>query len=180
MIKVVFPSAGHNINDPGAVYNGRKESQEMMCLRTLVVDNMNKLGHENVPDMDSETASQHQSRIKTGNGSVVCEFHLNASANLTASGTEAIVSNDANALSKAMAKELTDVTAKIMGIKNRGVKPESETARGRIGIVHKAGTTVLLEVCFLSNRTDMAAFDKFKVSLAKAYSDILIKYDNKI
>lgn len=179
-VKVVFPSAGHNINDPGAVYNGRKEAQEMMCFRELVVKFLNDQNHVNVPDQDSETASQHQSRIKTGNGSVVCEFHLNASANLTATGTEAVISDTASANSKQMAIELTDASAKILGIRNRGVIPESRTPRKRIGIVNKVGTSVLLEVCFLSNIIDMSAFDTHKVELAKAIAEILIKYDNLI
>lgn len=179
-IKVVFPSAGHHLKDSGAFYNGRKESAEMLCIRQLVVQELNSSNHANIPDLDDETASQHQGRIKTGNGSVVCEFHLNASVNLTATGTEAVISNTATANSKQMAIELTDTTSRILGIRNRGVIPESKTARGKIGIVNKAGTSVLLEICFLSNENDMNAFDAHKVALAKAYAEILIKYDNLI
>jgi len=179
-VTVVFPSAGHNIKDPGAVYNGRKEAQEMMCLRDLVVGFLNQRNHSNIPDLDSETASQHQSRIKTGNGSVVCEFHLNAASNVTATGTEAVISDSATANSKQMAIELTDATARILGIRNRGVIAESKTPRKKIGIVNKVGTSVLLEVCFLSNVSDMLAFDIHKVELAKAIAEILIKYDNLI
>ena len=179
-VKVVFPSAGHHLSDSGAFYNGRKESEEMMCLRELVVKELNTKNHANIPDEDSETASQHQSRIKTGNGSVVCEFHLNASSNLNATGTEAVIAKTATANSKQMAIELTDVTSEILGIKNRGIITDDKTHRKRIGIVNKAGTSVLIEVCFLSNKSDMSSFDIHKVALAKAYAEILIKYDNLI
>jgi N-acetylmuramoyl-L-alanine amidase len=177
---VIFPSAGHHLSDPGAVYNGRKESHEMMIFRDLVIAVLKKKKHKYVSDNDAETASQYQLRMKPGDGSVVCEFHLNAAANLKATGTEAVVKKNAPANSIAMAKELTDVTAKILGIKNRGVIDETKTARGKIGIVNKPGTAVLVEVCFLSNVKDMEAFDKHKSILAEAYADILIKYDNLI
>lgn len=179
-VQIVFPSAGHNIKDPGAVYNGRTEASEMICFKTLVVEFLNESKHPNIPDEDTETASVHQSRIKTGNGSVVCEFHLNASSNLTATGTEAVIKDNATANSKQMALELTTGTARILGIKNRGVIPESKTPRGRIGIVNKVGTSVLLELCFLSNTSDMAAFDQHKFELAKFIAETLIKFDNLI
>ena len=179
-VEVIFPSAGHHLSDSGAFYNNRKESEEMMCFRELVVKELNALNHANIPDNDLETASQHQSRIKTGNGSVICEFHLNASSNLTATGTEAVIAKNATANSKQMAIELTDVTSKILGIKNRGIITDDKTPRKRIGIVNKEGTSVLLEVCFLSNTNDMASFDIQKVALAKAYAEILIKYDDFI
>lgn len=179
-VEVIFPSAGHHLKDSGAFYNGRKESDEMMCFRDLVIKELNIKNHKNIPDNDLETATQHQARIKTGVGSVVCEFHLNASANLTATGTEAIISKNASANSKQMAIELTTATEKILGIKNRGVKTDAETPRGRIGIVNKPGTTALLEICFISNKNDMKSFDLNKETLAKEVAKILIKFDNLI
>lgn len=177
-VKVIFPSAGHNLKDPGAVYNGRKEADEMISIRNMIVLLLGEANHANIPDNDTESASQHQARIKTGAGSVVCEFHLNAAANQKATGTEAVVKLNATENSKAMAKELTDATARILGIRNRGVITEAQTARKKIGIVNKPGTAVLLEICFLSNPDDMKAYDAHKPELAKTYAEILIKYDN--
>lgn len=179
-VKVVFPSAGHHNADPGAVYGGRKEGEEMKCFRDLVIQFLNEKGHANIPDRDYETAGQHQARIKTGEGSVVCEFHLNASVNASATGTEAVVKNYAPAYTIAMAQELTATVSEILGIRNRGIIPDTNTPRGRIGIVNKAGITVLLEICFLSNPSDMAAYDQHKVELAKKVAEILIKFDNLI
>lgn len=179
-VEVIFPSAGHHLADSGAFYNNRKESEEMMCFRELVVKELNALNHANIPDNDSETASQHQSRIKTGNGSVICEFHLNASSNLTATGTEAVIAKNATANSKQMAIDLTNATERILQIRNRGVITDDKTPRKRVGIVNKTGTAVLLEICFLSNKNDMALFDNHKVELAKEVAKILIKYDNLI
>lgn len=177
---VIFVSAGHHNGDPGAVYNGRKEADETKKMRDMVVEHLKQKNHEFIPDMDNETASQHQARIKTGSGSVVIEFHFNAAVNTKATGTEAIVKNNATPNSIALAKELSEVTAKILGIKDRGVKTEAQTARGKIGIVNEAGAAVLLEICFISNRGDMAAYDMHKAQLAKAYADLAIKYDDLV
>lgn len=179
-ILTIFPSAGHHNADSGAYYNGRKESEEMKCFRDLVIRALTAKGYPSIPDHDNETASQHQARIKPGNGSVVIEFHLNAAANITATGTEAVVKENPTKNSVEMAAELVDVTAKILGIKSRGVLSEARTARRKIGIVNKAGTTALLEICFLSNPKDMAAYDANKTQLATAVADILIKYENLI
>lgn len=180
MIKVIFPSAGHHNADPGAVYNGRKEAEEMKCFRDLVIKALDAKGHKPIPDRDNETASQHQARIKPGNGSVGAEFHLDAVPSPTATGTTAVVKRNPTPLSMQMGKEMVDTTSKILGIRNRGVITEDKTNRGRIGIVNKAGTWVLLELGFLSNPNDMAAFDLHKVKLAQAIADILIRYDAMI
>lgn len=176
-VTVIFPSAGHHNADPGAVYNGRKEAEEMKCFRDLVIAELQAKGHKPIADRDDETASQHQSRIKPGNGSVVAEFHLDAVPSPTATGTTAVVKRNPTPLSMQMGQELVNTTARILGIRNRGVITEDKTNRGRIGIVNKPGTAVLLELGFLSNPSDMAAFDANKVALAKAIAEILIKYD---
>lgn len=177
---MIYTSGGHHVKDPGAVYGGRKEADEMRCFRTLVDQELALLGYETIPDKDSETAAQHQSRIKPGAASVVCEWHLNAVANTRATGTETVVKKNATANSIAMANEFNNVTSRILGIPNRGILVDVNTPRGRIGIVNKPGTVILHEVCFLSNPENMRSFDIHKVALAKAYAQILIKYENLI
>jgi N-acetylmuramoyl-L-alanine amidase len=56
------------------------------------------------------------------------------------------------------AAELTEACAKALGIRNRGVKSETESARKRLGILHTVPRVVLLEVCFL-NQHDLGKFD---------------------
>lgn len=179
MIEVIFPSAGHHDNDPGAVYNGVKEADKTKEFRNLLSKYLSQKGHAHIMDKDAETNTQYQNRIKPGSGSVLLDNHFNASANINATGTEMIVANNASKESIAMATELAEVTAAILGIKNRGVKTEKETARGKIGILNKgAGIAVLAEICFISNTSDMAKYESCKEELAQAYADILIKYDH--
>ena len=177
----VFPIAGHHLEDPGAVYNGRKESEEMMCFRDLVLKSMIKKGHTDFEaDKDSETNTVFQSRIKPNRTDVIIDNHANASSNPKATGVEVFVSNNAGANSKAMAKELVDGLAKIYGITNRGIKNESQTARGKIGILNKPGVAVLIEHFFISNPSDLKAFDDNKVMAVEFVAEIAIKYDKLI
>lgn len=179
MINVIFPSAGHHEKDPGAVYNGVKESEKNIEFRGLISKHLGD--HKHIMDKDSETNAQYQNRIKPGNGSVLLDIHFNASANESANGTEMIIANNASAQSKQMATELAEGTACILGVKNRGVKTEAQTARGKIGILNLgAGIAVLAELCFISNKDDMAKYESSKEDLAKFYAEFLIKYDNLI
>lgn len=178
---VVYPIAGHHKNDPGAVYGSQKEADLTKELRNLVSKYLTLKGHKHILDNDTETNSQLQKRIKPGPGSVLLDHHFNASSNVNATGTEVIVSNNANDNSKAMAKELVDGTAKILGIANRGVKNETQTARGKIGILNlNSGIACLIEVCFLSNPNDMLSYQINKDKLAQLYAEILIKYDDLV
>lgn len=179
MIEVIFPSAGHHDNDPGAVYNGVKEADKNKEFRNLLSKHLGS--HKHIMDKDWETNTQYQKRIKPGSGSVLLDIHFNASANLSATGTEMIVANNASKLSIAMANELAEGTACILGVKNRGVKTEAQTARGKIGILNLgAGIAVLAELCFISNPSDMAKYEANKEELARFFAQILIKYDNMI
>lgn len=179
MIQVIFPSAGHHDKDPGAVYNGIKEADKTKEFRNLVSKYLELRNHPHIMDKDSETNGQYQNRIKPGSGSVLLDIHFNASSNVNATGTEMIVANNASKESIAMATELVEGTAKILGIANRGVKTEAQTARGKIGISNLgSGIAVLAELCFLSNFSDMQKYELYKYALACFYADTLIKYDN--
>lgn len=179
MIQVIFPSAGHHDKDPGAVYNGVKEADKTKEFRDLISYYLTEIGQSHIMDKDHETNAQYQNRIKPGTGSVILDIHFNASANQEANGTEMIVANNASKESISLAEELAEGTAAILGVRNRGVKTEAQTARGRIGILNlKAGIAVLAEICFISNADDMAKYEICKNHLARFYAYTLIKYDN--
>jgi N-acetylmuramoyl-L-alanine amidase len=88
-----------------------------------------------------------------------------------------LVGVDADRLDRSMASEFANSTATILGIKNRGVKSEADTRHKRLGLMRETGIVTLVEVCFISNKTDMAAYDKNFDKLVNRYADILIKYD---
>lgn len=177
---MIFVSAGHHLKDPGAQGSGTSENIEMMKFRDLVCSNLTAAGVKFIKDDDKETLSQYLDRIKTGEGSVVLEFHLDSSGTGKATGTTCLVGVDADRLDKAFAKELVDITAATFGITNRGVKSEAESHVKRLAIMREKGIVALLELCFIDNANDMSAFNAHKSNLAKKISDILIKYENMI
>lgn len=181
-LQVTFPLAGHHNKDSGAVYNGRFENKETIRLRNTINETLAKVGIKYISDNDNQTLSEVIRTIKPGNASVLYESHLNASVNATATGTECVVSEEsfvAKDLSYRMATEICEVTSKLLGIRNRGVISEKQSARGRLGILHtKAGISVLHEWCFISNPLDMKALDENYKKACEAVALILKKYDD--
>lgn len=176
---MIFISAGHHLKDPGAVANGKQENTLAIELRGLIVNELKKLGASFITDKDTETLAQYLERIKTGSGSVVCEVHFDA-AGPTATGTTVIIPDDATQHEKDLGGELAVGGSEILGIKNRGVWPESKTARGRLGLMRESGMNVLIEVCFITNRSDLAAYEKNKAAYAAYVASVLKRYDDKV
>lgn len=165
---MIFLSAGHHNADPGAVGNGFKEADLCKELRGLIAKELDAKGYSYVLDKDSETLAQYTARIKPGSGSVVCEIHFNASANAIATGTEVLYPGNGSKENIAIAKDMSAQMARVMGIRDRGGKSESESARGRLAILRTgAGLSFLPEIGFISNKDDVAAYQKNKVALAK-------------
>ena len=180
---MIFNSAGHNPKgikiDPGASAFGRNEADLTVMQRDAVNKVLAQRNIKYISDKDDETLADYLKRIQTGDGSVVLEYHFDA-FNGVASGTTALVGNDADRLDRAFAKELVDVTATILGIPNRGVKSEAESHRSRLGLMREQGIVSLIEICFIDNQSDMSKWLVNYEKLAIAYADILVKYENLI
>ena len=181
---MIFISAGHNPKgikiDNGASGNGYKEADLAVEFRNLVTLQLSAKKALFVTDNDDERLSQYLERIKTGNASVVLEFHFDASDKPTATGTTSIVGSDSDRLDNAFAKELVNATAFRLGIKNRGVINEAQSHRGRLGLMRENGIVCLLELCFISNINDLNAYHENKYQLAKDVAEIVIKYENMV
>ena len=51
------------------------------------------------------------------------------------------------------------MVSQTLGIPSRGVKPESESGRRYLALVHASAMAVILEVCFIDSTFDMQAYD---------------------
>ena len=171
---MIFLLAGHHLRDSGAVANGRSESKETISLRNLI---KSFIPTKIVVDDDHDNLATVLQKIQTGNGSVVLDLHFNAAVSSSATGIEVLVGDDADKHGIDFAVELHDTASKILGIKGRGVKRESSSHRGRLGIMREHGQVALLEVCFISNSADMQAYDRNKDRLAQAIAGILLRRD---
>jgi N-acetylmuramoyl-L-alanine amidase len=173
---MIYLSAGHNLKDPGAVSGGRQENKLTIELRDLILPHLK--GGKVVTDKDNETLAEYINRIQPGSGSVALEIHFNAAANQQAGGVEVLIAAGANPQSKAFATELAAVTSRTLGIKNRGVIDETQSARGRLGFLHEpAGVIALIEIGFITSPADMASYDAHKKELAADIAILLIRYE---
>lgn len=176
---MIFLSAGHHDKDPGAVSGKFVERDLTKEMRGLIDGHLDQ--KQVIKDKDFETNSQYQSRIKPGSGSVLFDIHFN-SASPTATGTECFVNKkdfaDKNSLSYKMAAEISKATSDILGIKDRGVKSESQSQHPRIGVLNLgSGISVLWEICFISSVLDMQKYTLCKKELSEKVASILKKYD---
>lgn len=173
----IYLSAGHSNSDPGAVSNGFKESDLTKQLRDTILPHLQARDARVIKDLDSESLKQYIDRIKPGTGSILCDLHFNAGPP-TANGIEVLVSNDAKNTERELAMEICAAGSKICGLRNRGVKTESQSARGKLGLLHTAaGISVLVEVCFISNRDDLGKYLDNINPFAAEIARLLVKYD---
>lgn len=176
----IFISAGHHKTDPGAQANGFKESELTIEARAEVTKALDMMGVKYVTDIDTETLGMYLRRIQTGSGSVVLELHFDAASNPAANGCTAIVGTDADRLDKAFAKDIAKATSELLAISNRGVINESQSNRGRLGLMREQGTVSLLEIGFVTNKGDIAAFKANKSCWGMAIALILKKYEDMV
>jgi len=181
---MIFISAGHNPKgikkDPGAIGNGFHEADLAVDFRNRVVAFLSTMEIDVLTDKDDERLGSYLERIKTGNGSVVLEFHFDAASSPSATGTTVLIGNDSDRLDKAFAKELVEANSSILGIKNRGVKTEADSHRGSLGLMREQGTVALLEICFISNADDLQKYQKNKMTLASKIAEIVERYEKLI
>lgn len=174
---MIFLFAGHGGLDTGAVgVNGRKESVETIKLRNLIKSYLPSTAKVFIDD-DRDTLATVLKKAVTGEGSVVLDLHFNASSNPIASGVEVLVGDDATEADLLLAKDILSTSANTLRLRSRGIKREGETPRKRLGVMREHGAVCLLEVCFISNRDDMAAYDAAIDILARSIADILVKHD---
>ena len=177
---MIFISAGHHNKDSGAIgCNGKKEADLTKIMRDLTCKKLDEMGVKYTKDNDDETLAQWLKRAVTGPASVTLEFHFNA-FNGKATGVETLVADGASTNSRLFAKELSDITVFVTGLPNRGVKTESESHRGRLGLMRELGIVALIELAFIDNCGDVDKWDRNKELLASHYAKILSKYENKI
>lgn len=176
---MIFLLAGHHNHDSGAVNkDGIKEADITKEFRNKVIECLERMGIKPIIDNDNETLAQVIKRIKPGKGSVLCEFHLNASDNDMAKGAEVLVKDGPNADEKNLAHDIAKAITNTCNIYNRGVKTESQSHRKRLGILHtKAGIAVLVELCFITNNEDMRLLRMGMDALAERIAEILVEYD---
>lgn len=164
----VFLSAGHSLTDPGAVANGRKEADIAVDFRNIVAQCLRDLGVEVTTDGAGKDNLPLRDAVKIAKGKqIALEFHCNASANTTASGVETLSGPE----DMKLGGQICAALSREWSLKNRGSKPESAGQHHRLAFVQAGG--IIVEMFFLTNPNDLAAYDGRKWPAARAVAEIV-------
>ena len=179
MARKLFVVAGHGGTDSGAVGNGYIERDLAIELRDLVIKELKSLGINALTDSNSNALSQTLSwlRGKFTSKDILFDIHWNAGV-AAAKGSEVIIPDVSSQFEKELAKDLLKVLVDV-GFKDRGVKPEALTARKKLGWMRPVAENVLIEICFITNSTDMKLYQANKHTIAKKLALVLSTYSKK-
>jgi N-acetylmuramoyl-L-alanine amidase len=192
-MRKIYLSAGHSSKigknslgktiDNGASGNGYSEGILTAELRKLVAEELIKLGIKPITDTDDSIFTQtiNYFRNLTDSKSIVCEFHWN-SANPQAKGTETLIPAKYTEFEWKLAEALSDVVASTLNIPLRGkkgVKTEIESAHKKLLWMSLTGENVLMEICFISNKSEMESYQKNKEILAKKIALVLYRFSKE-
>lgn len=170
--KSLFISAGHSNTDPGAIGNGYTESQIVTEFRDLVAQELREL--EINFDKDGEAGQNLPLRKAVQMASshdISVEFHCNAFSSPSATGVETLCADPTNRVSI----DLCATTAQVLSIRNRGAKAEYSGQHSRLAFVSSGGG-IILELFFITNPSDMSAYQLHKRTLAKEIAELLASH----
>lgn len=175
MNRKIIISAGHGGNDPGAVANGYTERDLAIEFRELLVKELLLLGVKPLIDDNKNALKQTLEWLigKYSSKDILLDIHWNA-ASSKARGTEVIVPDNASIFENNFAKNILNVFVS-NGFVNRGVKPESQTARKRLGWMRPPAENILVEMGFITNLLDINLYQNLKYKLAKESAFVIYK-----
>lgn len=171
-VKTILISAGHSTvspRDPGAVGNGYTEAYLAVELRDLVADELRKRGCKVIEDgADGENQPLKKAISLARQADIAIEFHWNAGPP-SATGIEVLSKPNKKDLAQAVAGAISSVTKlKLRG--DAGWKSDSSGQHHRLGFCEAGGLVV--EVCFISSKVDMAAYTAHKQAVVNNIADI--------
>ncbi|CFX72966.1 Cell wall hydrolase/autolysin, catalytic [Syntrophomonas zehnderi OL-4] len=162
---------GHGGNDPGAVYKGRKEADDVLSLGRAVAAVLRRHG----VIVDETRAADVSLSLKArcdfenmGSFDYFISFHRNAFKPETAAGVETYTYLNPSAKSKEMAENIQSSLVRV-GFVNRGVKEANFHV-----LRETKAPAILIEIGFIDNSQDNALFDAKRDEIVKAVSGAIL------
>jgi len=183
-MRKIFISAGHSPKKPGASGNGYKEEMLAIAFRDLLVKELTNLGITATIDSNDNALTESINFFKRliSPNSIALDIHWNASSNATATGTETLIPAVYTNFEYELASRLSEAVSKTLNIRTRGangVKTELESHHSSLGWMRLNAENVLMEICFISNKSDMDKYISSRIQLAKNIALILKEYSSK-
>lgn len=164
----VMISAGHSNTVPGIVANGYKEADIVQLFRDDVSVRLRCLGIQHALDGEpGENLPLGEAVRIAKQFEIAIEFHTNGGGP-GATGVETL----SRAHNKPLGAELCRVTADLLGIPNRGAKPENAGYHERLAFV-SGGGGIIFELFFLSNANDLYQFKQHYDALVNAVAGVI-------
>lgn len=174
---MIYIVAGHTGKGSGASSSYLDEGIETIVLRNLICLNLTRLNFldfETDDDKDSLQTVLNKLKDKVKKEDIVLDIHFNAAADPKATGSEVFIPTDYSPEEKELAEKLLNEVTTTLGIRSRGVKTEGQSQHNRLGILHLPCTTLLVEICFLTNKGDVYKYKKNREKLAERIAQVLL------
>ncbi len=175
----IYIDPGHGGANPGATYGKRKESEDVFALAQAVADRLSAVPGVAVKlSRTADTDPELDARTKEANAwgaDYFISIHRNAFMPNGASGIEAWIYSKAaiNGDAYRKAQRIVDALSTVTRLKNRGVKLGAPKYRDYAVNRDSKMTSCLVEVGFVDNDKDNAAFDSNLDAMADAIAEAL-------
>lgn len=190
----LYLTAGHNViagKGTGAFGvscppypRGFDEAREAIVLRDLIAEHLALHGVPVVTDDNAAPLAKVLEWLRSvaGKGDWCIEIHFNAAA-ATATGCECVVASEHTMKERDMARGIckainnaADIRIRERAPGRQGVVLENETARGRIGFLRSPAVAhnVLVEVCFITNKSDVEKYFANRKAIARRIAENII------
>ncbi|MBM7063958.1 N-acetylmuramoyl-L-alanine amidase [Neisseria elongata] len=167
-------TAGHSNTDPGAVNGSDREADIAQDMRNIVASILRTdYGLEVKTDGEGKGNMPLREAVKLIKGSrLAIEFHTNASANKSATGTEALSTPKNKRWCQVLSRAVADVTGwKLRG--EGGFKPDNAGQHSRLAYAQAGG--IVFEPFFISNDADLKLFKERKWIICRAVADAVAR-----
>ncbi len=172
MARIVI-DAGHGGSDPGAVYQGRQEKEDVLRLAMAVGDILSQNGIDVVYTRTEDVYQTPYQKAVAGNNAdadLFVSLHRNASVTPGAQGgIETLVYAD-RGLPAELARSI-NAQLEQLGFQNRGVKERP----GLVVLRRTKMPAVLVEAGFLDNEEDNERFDRQFENIAQAIAEGILQ-----
>jgi N-acetylmuramoyl-L-alanine amidase len=185
----IYITSGHQvINGKGNGAFGVDGFDEAVQARRLVNDIINNMKFANGVDKNLILTDNDSWSLNAVIGwlakavtkeCLTIDVHFNAFSSPKATGTEVLIADSATKQEISFAKDVVFSIANTLKIGNRGVKKESESARGKLGMLSGGGAkavNILVEVCFITNPNDVNAYNTRYWNLVENLSKLFSQF----
>jgi len=171
----ILVSAGHSTGEggaPGASSNGYTEANETLRVRDAVAAILKDKDLTVITDGEEGVSESLRSAIALAReADVAVEFHFNSSSSNRATGIEVLARANNRTLPRNLAKAIEQATRLTLRGGDGGYKPDNSGQHASLGFCRAGGLVV--EICFISNPSDMSAYEANFSTLSTKLADVV-------